>query len=121
MSAETHKSVRNSQLCVCVCMYVCVCDGMWVGVMMVVWVWFIFPGQSGGSSGGGASGRRDYYPPHIQQLLDQDRHTYSYDHRSSPLRRPVYRKVMVGGGVPPSAYDGNPLPVNLQGELVSLR
>jgi len=24
---------------------------------------------------------------------------------------------MVGGGVPPSTYDGNPLPVNLQGEL----
>ncbi len=70
-------------------------------------------GQSAasGNSGGGASGRRDYYPPHIQQLLDQERH--SYDHRGSPLRRPVYRKVMVGGGAPPLGYDGSPLPVNL--------
>ena len=69
-------------------------------------------GTSGNLGGGGASGRRPPtdYPPHIQQLLDQDRH--SYDHRS-PLRRPVYRKVMVGGGGPPMGYDGGPLPVNL--------
>lgn len=56
----------------------------------------------------GGSGRRlvTEFPPHIQQLLDQqDRQAFE---RGSPLRRPVYRKVIAGGGVAqPFQYDGS--------------
>ena len=66
-------------------------------------------GSGGGSSGAsGGSGRRliSEFPPHIQQLLDQqDRQGFE---RGSPLRRPVYRKVVAGSGIAPSIqYDGS--------------
>ena len=32
-------------------------------------------------------------PPHIQQLLEQDRQSFE---RASPSRRPVYRKILIG-------------------------
>ena len=47
-------------------------------------------------SGAGASRRLPSdLPPHIQQLLDQQERQ-GFD-RSSPSRRPVYRKLLVGG------------------------
>lgn len=64
---------------------------------------------TGGGGGGGAEGRRPLsdFPTHIQQLLDQqERQAFE---RGSPLRRPVYRKVLAGSAVP---YDG-PLPTYL--------
>lgn len=60
-------------------------------------------GGGSGSAGVGGSGRRliSEFPPHIQQLLDQQE-------RGSPLRRPVYRKLVAGSGVAPSIqYDGS--------------
>lgn len=67
-------------------------------------------GPNSGSGSGGASGRRlvTEFPPHIQQLLDQQDRM-----GGSPLRRPMYRKVVTGGsGAPPLQYDG-PLPAYL--------
>lgn len=58
---------------------------------------------SGNSAGSGASGRRliSEFPPHIQQLLDQqERQAFE---RGSPLRRPMYRKVVTSGGM---TYEG---------------
>ena len=62
-------------------------------------------GGSSGASGGGGRRLISEFPPHIQQLLDhQDRQVLE---RASPLRRPVYRKVMPGSGIaPPIQYDG---------------
>ena len=75
-------------------------------------------GGSGGAGGGG-SGRRliSEFPPHIQQLLDQqDRQGFE---RGSPLRRPVYRKVVAGSGiVPPVQYDGSLPTYLLPGRLM---
>lgn len=66
-------------------------------------------GASGNSSGGVTSGRRliTEFPLHIQQLLDQqERQAFE---RGSPLRRPVYRKVVAAGGVAPPHYESSPL------------
>ena len=48
-------------------------------------------------SGGTGASRRlpSELPPHIQQLLDQQE-LQSFE-RSSPSRRPVYRKLLIGG------------------------
>ncbi len=52
-------------------------------------------------SGAGASRRLPSdLPPHIQQLLDQQE-LQSFE-RSSPSRRPVYRKLLIGGPSAPS-------------------
>lgn len=62
-------------------------------------------GGSGSGAGVGGSGRRlvSEFPPHIQQLLDQqERQAFE---RGSPLRRPVYRKLVAGSGITPS-YEG---------------
>lgn len=62
--------------------------------------------NSGGGGGGGGSGRRliSEFPPHLQQLLDQqDRQAFE---RGSPLRRPVYRKLVASSGLAPQ-YDGS--------------
>lgn len=66
-------------------------------------------GGGGNSAGtGGGSGRRlvSEFPPHIQQLLDQqERQAFE---RGSPMRRPVYRKLVAGSGLAPSIqYDGS--------------
>ncbi len=61
---------------------------------------------------GAGSGRRPIteFPPHIQQLLEQqERQGFE---RGSPLRRPVYRKIVAGGGAPPVQYE-TPLPTFL--------
>lgn len=46
----------------------------------------------------GGAGRRlpSDIPPHIQQLLDHQDRQQTFE-RASPLRRPVYRKLLVGG------------------------
>lgn len=79
------------------------------------------PNSGGGGSGGavgnsgasGSSGRRliSEFPPHIQQLLDQqERQTFE---RGSPMRRPVYRKLVTSGGLPPSINYDSSLPTYL--------
>ena len=75
---------------------------------------------SGNNSGEAGSGRRliTEFPPNIQQLLDQqDRQAFE---RGSPIRRPVYRKVIAGGGVAPPMHYDNSLPTYLLPGIVIL-